>query len=220
LDVAIHDVVDCLNFIWMMQFKMLWILLFGVDLNYIFNFCTTSSFVKLDLDLCFIFIFSVQTFTYSIFFTLRYIGILFFFSLSRNLLLESVVGIRIWFWMRFWNFYFKWVKSRQEKNNEKNKETKSEVNKWNKRNKKIPSKFWKAKYKLYWTFQYPQGTIDKNYKIRVGKRLKNTKKKIDWFYMVIENWLVLVFHVLFGGIPLTPMCKTNIQPLFCFCYMC
>jgi hypothetical protein len=31
LDVAIQDVASCLNFAWMLQFKLLWVLLFGVD---------------------------------------------------------------------------------------------------------------------------------------------------------------------------------------------
>jgi hypothetical protein len=137
-------------------------------------------------------------------FFFHYLGIYFW-----NLLLELEFGFG-WYFAIF-------ILNELKVDKKKNKETKFEVSK---RNKKIASKFWKAEYKLYWTFQYPKGTIDKNYKIRVDKCLKNTKKKIDWFYMVIENWLVLVFHVLFGAIPLTPMCKTNIQPLFYFCYMC
>jgi hypothetical protein len=51
LDAAIQDVAGCLNFTWMLQFKMLWVLLFGVHLSYIFNFCffSTSSFANVGL---------------------------------------------------------------------------------------------------------------------------------------------------------------------------
>jgi hypothetical protein len=65
--------VGCLNFTWMLQFKMLWVLLIEVDwITYsIFVLWQHLHLQMLDLDLCFIFIFRVQTFTYSDFCTLR-----------------------------------------------------------------------------------------------------------------------------------------------------
>jgi hypothetical protein len=44
-----------LNLTWMLQFKMLQVLLFGVDFNYIFNFCTltTSSYANVRLGFVF-----------------------------------------------------------------------------------------------------------------------------------------------------------------------
>jgi hypothetical protein len=132
-----HGAMGNLNLTWMLHFRMLqvvWTLL-GHCNSKCYGFCcleltwvTYSIFVLLQhlhlqmlgLDLCFIFIFRVQTFTYSSFCTLKYIGIHVFFSFSWNLLLESIVGIGIQFWnlllslnfkfKRFWNFYLKWVK--------------------------------------------------------------------------------------------------------------
>jgi hypothetical protein len=94
-----------LNFAWMLQFKLLWVLLFGVDwVTYsIFVLVQHLHLQMLDLDLCFIFIFRVQTFTYPHFCTLRYIGIqfLFFLSFFWNLMLELELGFRIvrWGWI-------------------------------------------------------------------------------------------------------------------------
>jgi hypothetical protein len=51
----LHGVAGSLNLTWMLQFKMLQVLLFGVDLSYMFNFCTltTSSFASVGLEFVF-----------------------------------------------------------------------------------------------------------------------------------------------------------------------
>jgi hypothetical protein len=82
----------------MLQFKMLWVLLFGVDLSYIFNFCTftTSSFANVGLG----FVFHIHFQSSNIYilkllhFEIHWDSILFFFILLESML-ESVVGTRI-----------------------------------------------------------------------------------------------------------------------------
>jgi hypothetical protein len=73
----------------------------------------------------------------------------------------------------------------------------SKIKKWkfwkNENLKKVPSRFRKVQYKQYWTFWNLEGTIDKNYKIRAGKRPKNTKKKFDQFFTSAKHaWVSLV----------------------------
>ncbi len=103
LDAAIQDVVDCLNFTWMLQFKMLRVLLFGVDLSYIFNFYTftTSSFANVGVGFVFHIHFQSSNIYILIFlhFEIHWV-LVFFFSFSwnillKNLLLELKSGFRI-----------------------------------------------------------------------------------------------------------------------------
>jgi hypothetical protein len=106
-----HGAMGNLNLIWMLHFRMLRVAwtLFGCCNSKCYGFCcleltwvTYSIFVLLQhlhlqmlgLDLCFIFIFKVQTFTYSSFCTLKYIGIQFIFFI----IWESTIGISCWNW--------------------------------------------------------------------------------------------------------------------------
>ncbi len=109
MDAAIQDVAGYVTFTWMLQFKMLGVLLFGVEFSYKSNFFTftTSSLAYVGLG----FVFHIH-FQSSNIYILRFLHfeihwdlVLFFFSFSRNLL-KSVVGIKIWFWNVFVEFEF------------------------------------------------------------------------------------------------------------------
>jgi hypothetical protein len=109
LDAGIQDVVGSLNFTWMLQFKMR-VLFFGVDLSYMFNFCTftTSSFANVALG----FVFHIHFQSSNIYmhrvlhFEIHWDLVFFFFSFFWNLL-KSVVGIEIWFWNLLLSLNFK-----------------------------------------------------------------------------------------------------------------
>ncbi len=90
----LHGIAESLNFTWMLQFKMLWVLLFGIDLSSIFNFfiLTTTSFANVGLG--FVFHIHFQSLNIYIFnflhFEIRWDLVPFFF-----IILESIVGIGI-----------------------------------------------------------------------------------------------------------------------------
>jgi len=113
----LHGAMGSLNLSWMLQFKMLRVLLFGVDLRYAFNFCTftTSSFANVGLGFVFHIHFQSLNIYTLIFlhFEIHWDLVLFFFILLEsveiccwnwNLVLESFVEFefQIQEILRFW----------------------------------------------------------------------------------------------------------------------
>jgi hypothetical protein len=94
----LRGVVGNLNLTWILQFKMLRVLLFGVDLSYIFNFCTFTTFSFTNVLLGFVFHIHFHC---SNIYILRFLHLEIIWDLILNFFftfLESFVGICCWNW--------------------------------------------------------------------------------------------------------------------------